>query len=147
MIDSVGFNDMTYLDTAEHPHSDQLHLVERYKPIDANHLSYEVTIDDAKAYEKPWKNTRTFVRMKPGSELMEYVCMENNKDLLKQVTSRCRLNRNLASVLRLRPGNSGSRGVCSLEICSRRCTLHAGVPSCKNRQVCTPTHRRPSEYR
>jgi hypothetical protein len=83
VIDSIGFNDSTYLDTAEHPHSDQLHLVERYTPVDANHLNYEVTIDDKKAYEKPWKNTRTFVRMKPGSELMEFVCMENNKDLFE----------------------------------------------------------------
>ena len=82
VIDTIGFNGKTWIDTAEHPSSDALHVVERIKHIDADHLSYEVTWEDPKAYTKPIKNTRTFARMKPGSEIMEWWCMENNKDLL-----------------------------------------------------------------
>ena len=83
VIDTTGFNGRTWLDTAEHPSSDQLHVVERYKFIDRDHIDYQVTWDDPKTYTKPIQNTRIFARMKPGQELMEYWCMENNKDLLE----------------------------------------------------------------
>jgi len=83
VIDTTGFNGKTYIDTAEHPSSDALHVVERVSYMDAQHLSYEVTWEDPKMYTKPIKNTRVFARMKPGQELMEYWCMENNKTLLE----------------------------------------------------------------
>jgi hypothetical protein len=83
VIDTIGFNGLTYMDTAEHPMSAQMHMVERIRYIDADHLSYEVTWTDPKTYTRPIKNTRVFVRMKPGSDrLLEYWCMENNKELL-----------------------------------------------------------------
>jgi len=66
-----------------YPSSDALHVVERISYIDAQHLSYEVTWEDQKMYTKPIKNTRVFARMKPGEELMEYWCMENNKSIYK----------------------------------------------------------------
>jgi hypothetical protein len=79
VVDSIGFNDKTRLDTIGHPHSDQMHIVERLTRTDAMHLAYEVTVDDAKTYSKPFTNKRTFT-LKPGWELMEYSCEENNKD-------------------------------------------------------------------
>jgi hypothetical protein len=79
VVDSIGFNDKTRLDTVGHPHSDQMHIVERLTRTDAMHLAYEVTIDDPKTYSKPFTNKRTFT-LKPGWELMEYSCEENNKD-------------------------------------------------------------------
>jgi hypothetical protein len=82
VIDTIGFNGKTWIDTAQHPSSEALHVIERFRHIDADHLSYEVTWDDSKTYTKPFKNTRTFTRMKPGSEIMEWWCMENNRDLL-----------------------------------------------------------------
>jgi hypothetical protein len=82
VIDSVGFNGKTWIDTAEHPSSDALHVVEQIHYIDADHLAYEVTWEDPKTYTKPIKNTRVFSRMKPGDEIMEWWCMENNRDLL-----------------------------------------------------------------
>ena len=88
LIDSVGFNGKTWIDTAEHPSSESLHVIERIRYIDAQHLSYEVTWDDPKTYTRPIKNTRVLSRMKPGEELMEYWCMENNKDLLEGHLSR-----------------------------------------------------------
>jgi hypothetical protein len=81
VIDTIGFNGKTYIDTAQHPSSDALHVVERISFIDPQHLSYEVTLEDPKMYSKPIKNSRVFSRMKPGDELMEYWCMENNKSI------------------------------------------------------------------
>ena len=81
VIDTVGFNGKTWIDTVEHPSSDALHVVERIQYIDPRHLAYEVTWEDSKTYTKPIKNVRVFARMKPGEELMEYWCMENNRDL------------------------------------------------------------------
>ncbi|MBI2149995.1 MAG: hypothetical protein HYU27_05250 [Acidobacteria bacterium] len=83
VIDTKGFNGKIHLDVGPlHPTSDAMHIIERLSYIDANRVTYEITIEDPKIYTKPIKNYRTWVRMKPGEELMEYWCMENNKDLL-----------------------------------------------------------------
>jgi hypothetical protein len=80
VVDSIGFNDKTRLDTIGHPHSDQLHVIQRFTRSDAMHIAYEVTVDDPKAYTKPWTNKRVFT-LKPKWELMEYSCEENNKEV------------------------------------------------------------------
>ena len=79
MIETAGFNGRTWIDTAEHPHSDQLKVVERMSMPDGDHINYELTMEDPKYYTKPIKNTRVFVRMKAGQELFEYSCAENNR--------------------------------------------------------------------
>jgi hypothetical protein len=79
VVDSIGFNEKTRLDTIGHGHSDQLHVIQRFTRIDAKTMSFEITVEDPKMYSKPFTNKRTF-RMNPG-ELMEYSCEENNKDL------------------------------------------------------------------
>jgi hypothetical protein len=79
VIDTVGFNGFTRLDTIGHPHSDQLHLVQTLKRTDAGHIGYTVTIDDPVYYTKPWTNERTFTLSK--TEILEYSCEENNKSL------------------------------------------------------------------
>lgn len=79
VVETKGFNAMTYLDTAEHPHGEQLQVVERFQMIDKNHMTREVTVADPEYYEKPFQYTGTLARMKAGTELMEFVCMENNK--------------------------------------------------------------------
>jgi hypothetical protein len=80
VVDSIGFNDKTRLDTIGHPHSDQLHVVQRFMLTDPMHLAYDVTVDDPKTFTKEWSNHRTF-KLRPDWELMEYSCEENNKDL------------------------------------------------------------------
>jgi hypothetical protein len=80
VIDTVNFNGKTRLDTIGHPHSDQLHLVQRFSRPDLGHISYEMIVDDAKTFTKSWKNTRTFT-LRPDWEMMEYSCEENNKSL------------------------------------------------------------------
>ncbi len=80
VVDTIGLNDRTWLDTAGHPHSDALHVTERYELMDANRIGYDVTVDDAKMYTHPWSNHRVLDRLKPRDHLMEYSCEENNKD-------------------------------------------------------------------
>jgi hypothetical protein len=80
MVDTVGFNDKTRVDTEGHPHTEALHVIEHFKRADANHIAYDVTIVDPGAYTKPWKNVRTFT-LRPDWELLEYNCEENNKEV------------------------------------------------------------------
>ena len=82
VVDTIGFNEKTRLDTIGHPHSDALHVVERFTRTDAQHIGYEITIQDPKTFTQPWKNTRTFT-LRPDWEIMEYSCEENNKDVLE----------------------------------------------------------------
>ena len=80
VIDVTGFSDeQSWLDSAGHPHSDQLHLLERYRRLNANTMRYTVTIEDPKAYARPW-STSYIYRVNPGTEIMEYWCTENEKD-------------------------------------------------------------------
>jgi hypothetical protein len=79
VIETAGFNGRTWLDTAQHPHSDQLKVTERLTRTDYDHINYELIMEDPKFYSKPMKNVRTFVLMKPGQELYEYSCSENNR--------------------------------------------------------------------
>jgi hypothetical protein len=79
VVDSVGFNDKFWFDFAGHPHTDKLHVVERYKRPDSAHLDYDVTIEDPGAYTKPFV-MHGHSAIAPG-EIMEYVCNENNQDV------------------------------------------------------------------
>jgi hypothetical protein len=53
VVDIVGLNGRTWLDQSGHPTSDKLHVVERYKRVNANQLDYEALIDDPGVYAKP----------------------------------------------------------------------------------------------
>jgi hypothetical protein len=80
VVDTVNFNGKTRLDTIGHPHSDQLHLTQRFSRPDLGHITYEVIVDDPKTFTKPWKNVRTLT-LRADWEMMEYSCEENNKSL------------------------------------------------------------------
>ena len=75
IVDTVDFNEETWFDRAGNFHSDQLHVVERYIPMDADHISYEVTIEDPKVFTRPWKMSMILYRHKEKNfELFEYEC-------------------------------------------------------------------------
>ena len=78
VTDTNNFNGRTRLDTNGHPHSDQLHVMERFQRPDLGHITYEVVVDDPKTYTEKWKNVRTF-NLRPDWQIMEYSCEENNK--------------------------------------------------------------------
>jgi hypothetical protein len=73
VVDTVGFNDKSWLDATGKPHSNEMHLIERYRRPDLGHLKVDLTIDDPKAFTKPYTFTRTFT-LAPKWELQEYVC-------------------------------------------------------------------------
>jgi hypothetical protein len=80
VAETSGFNDHGWLDNDGRPATDALHVTERFKRKDFGHMNIEITIDDPKAYTKPWKATLP-LKLLPDTELLEYICGENNKDL------------------------------------------------------------------
>jgi hypothetical protein len=75
----VGFNDKGWLDGLAHPHSEALHVVERFQRRDFSHLDVQVTIDDPKVYTKPFSVKFTELLL-PDSDVLEYFCAENERD-------------------------------------------------------------------
>jgi hypothetical protein len=80
VVDVVGFNEQTWMDYFGHPHTDMLHVVEKYSRPTKGTLAYEATFDDPGAYTKPF-TVRWNVNWNPTGELTEYICQENNKYL------------------------------------------------------------------
>lgn len=81
VIDIIGFKDTkTWIDDDAHPHSAQMHVIERWRRPDFDHLQHETWVEDPVYYTKPWTYKRVFTHMKPGQQPMEYSCDENNKN-------------------------------------------------------------------
>jgi hypothetical protein len=80
VIDTAGFNDLTWLDNAGTPHSDALHVTERYRRRDIGHLDIQITVDDPKTFLHPFTVTE-HEHLLPDTTLLEFICSENNKDL------------------------------------------------------------------
>jgi hypothetical protein len=78
VIDTVGFNDKTWLDYSGLPHSDKLKVQERYRLKDANTIEGQVTITDPETFARPWTTGFTLVR-KPNYEMKESVCVRDHK--------------------------------------------------------------------
>jgi hypothetical protein len=79
VVDTAGFNDGSWLDNGGHPHTDALHLTERFRRRNFGNLELEITVDDPKAYTRPWKSATVHFRLLPDTELIEHLC-ENEKD-------------------------------------------------------------------
>jgi hypothetical protein len=80
VVDTVGYNDKFWFDFDGHPHTTQLHTIERFTRTDLNTLSWDITIIDPGAYQKPF-TVQTKARFEPSWELMEYICQENNTNV------------------------------------------------------------------
>jgi hypothetical protein len=81
VIDSVGFKDtQVWADENGDPHSDALHVIERWTRPDAAHIHVDTTIEDPKFYTKPFTYSRTWEAGTPGQRLEEYSCAENPVD-------------------------------------------------------------------
>ncbi len=77
VVDTIGFNDKTWIDGAI-PHSEAMHLIERIRRIDHDTLADDITVEDPIAYTRPLTAHEVY-KLKPGWEIREYVCAENNK--------------------------------------------------------------------
>lgn len=75
VVDSAGFNDESWLDKMGTPHSDALHVTERFHRRDAGHMDIQITIDDAKTFSHPFTVT-AHARREPKGELTESICLE-----------------------------------------------------------------------
>ena len=79
VVETTGFNDVGWLDDGGHPQTEALHVTERFRRRDFGHMDLQLTIDDPKAYTKPWGPTLR-LHFQPDDELMESIC-ENEKDV------------------------------------------------------------------
>lgn len=80
VVETRGFNGKAWLDQLGRPSTDSLSVIERFHRKDYGHMDLQVTIDDPKAYTKPWTVTED-VHLLPDSELLEFICNENNRDV------------------------------------------------------------------
>jgi hypothetical protein len=79
VVETAGFNESGWLDMMGHPATDALHVTERFTRRDFGHMDLQITIDDPKAYAKPW-TVNAKVRLLPEEDLIEHICEENNRD-------------------------------------------------------------------
>jgi hypothetical protein len=70
-----------WMDNAGRPHTDALHTIGHYPPLSYGTMDVTLTIDDPKAYTRPWTVDASPSRLVIGQDLLEYVCTENNKDV------------------------------------------------------------------
>ncbi len=80
VVDTRGFNGKAWLDQVGRPSTDALHVIERFHRKDFGHMEFQITIDDPKAYTKPWTVTED-VHLLQNAELLEFICNENNRDV------------------------------------------------------------------
>jgi hypothetical protein len=77
VVDTAGFHERSWV--GPYPHTEKLHVIERYHRPDRGHLDVEITIEDPGAFVRPWKIRETW-DLVPNGEIQEYVCNENNTD-------------------------------------------------------------------
>jgi hypothetical protein len=92
VVETTNFNDKGSIATSAAtgrirgiPHSEELRVVERFTPVDANTMGYEVTIEDPKVYTRPWKVALPLTRDE-NYRMFEYSCHEHNMSLTNELT-------------------------------------------------------------
>jgi hypothetical protein len=83
VVDTTGFSDWGWINRTGYPFSDALHVVERFHRVDREHMHLDITLNDAKAYTKPWKMTIDFT-LKPDWEFTETFCRPSESAIFKQ---------------------------------------------------------------
>lgn len=77
VVDTAGFNDKSWT-PVPYPHTEKLHMTERFRRPDAGHLEIETTIEDPGTYTAPW-TFKLASNLLVGEEIGEYICAENNQ--------------------------------------------------------------------
>jgi len=79
VVDTMGFNDLSWLDARGHGHSEDMRVEERFHRRDFGHMEVAVTVTDPKTFTKPF--TINFVeQLLPDTDVFEHICYENEKD-------------------------------------------------------------------
>ena len=80
VVDTIGMNDKTFVDNYRTPHTEKLHVVERWKKIDdGKMLEVNIRVEDPDAFNEPWSATKRYRRVQ--TPMTEEVCAENNQHL------------------------------------------------------------------
>jgi hypothetical protein len=79
VVDTIGFNDISWIDGQGNPHTKDMHLIEKFRRPDFGNLMVDVEINDPATFTKPWIMHRV-TSLETGMEMTEYVCNENNQD-------------------------------------------------------------------
>ena len=78
VVDVVHFNDQTWFDRAGNHHSNQLHVIERYTLMSANHINYEVTVEDPNVFTRPWTmRMPLYRRLDMNMQILDYECYQD----------------------------------------------------------------------
>ena len=84
VVQTTGFRDGIWLDAFGDPLTDAGKITERFRRIDYGHLEIELTVDDPKAYTRPWTVT-LYQILAINTDLLDYICLENEKDIQHMV--------------------------------------------------------------
>lgn len=79
VVETAGFKEGSWLDNDGHPHTEALRTTERWRRTGYGSMEMAVTIDDPKAYARPWTSGTMRFALAPDTELLEHLC-ENNRD-------------------------------------------------------------------
>jgi hypothetical protein len=79
VVETTGFKENAWLDAFGHPRSEAMHITERYRRRDFGHMDLEIAFDDPRYYTQPF-GFKTTLNLIPDSDVLEYVCTENEKD-------------------------------------------------------------------
>jgi len=80
VVDTIGMNDKSFVDNYRTPHTDQIHVVERFKMVDGGKaLQVTATVDDPGAYNMAWSAVQRWKRG-PERQVLEQICAENSEE-------------------------------------------------------------------
>jgi hypothetical protein len=83
VVETTGFNGMTWLDRAGNHHTNALKVTERFTPVSENHLQYSATLEDANVYSRPWTISMPLYRhIEPNAQILEFKCVPFVEELL-----------------------------------------------------------------
>ena len=80
VVETVGFNEKTWLGAQGQPHSDQMRTIERYRRVDPNTIEFSLIIDDPKTYTKAWNAEPRLIKRRAGVEILESFCVASEEE-------------------------------------------------------------------
>jgi hypothetical protein len=80
VVETTGFRDDVWLDVEGSPLTESGKMTERFRRVNYGNMEIEITVDDPKAYTRPW-TVKVHHRIMLDTELIEFVCQENEKDV------------------------------------------------------------------
>ena len=80
VVDTIGMNDQTWIDNYRTPHSDKLHVIERFHIVEGKTLQVDLHVEDPGAFTMPWNAVQRYDKVQQGA-LVEFPCAENNFNL------------------------------------------------------------------